>query len=398
MNRYAYAPNKMQNRNNKFGFKNPQLNKLRINLQDDDDSDPMNSLINQNHIKQQLIKYIYDTLEISKYKYKLVEYDYDLPLLKESRYYISPNYNGITGLLVFIKLKEKYYSFIIDRRTLSYNPNQVDIEKVKLYPVKCRLDKSIYNGSILDGILLYNINNKSKIKNFIINDIYFFRGQDLTQDKIIYKLLNITTYLESYSKNDVHLNDINLIVNKLYETVEIKKLVHHYIPKSKFSNNIKGIAFYPEMSGTKLIYLYNNCSQTRDDNQNPQVVITSPVIKTIKNLNMDINSKSITAIFRIKKTETIDVYGLYLGKIIKENNKKFLKYKNFCLAYIPSKECSAFCKEIFSGSNIETAFVECKYIPEKDKWIPFKLLIDKKRPDDIEIVEEQLKKFKQIID
>ena len=256
MNRYSYTPNKIQNRNNKFGFKTQQLNKLKINIQEDNESDGTNYLINQNETKMILIKYIYDNLEISKFKYKILEYDYDLPLLKETKYFISPNYNGITGLLVFIKLKDKFYSFIIDRRTLSYNPNQVDIEKVKLYPVKCRLDISIYNGSILDGILLYNVNNKSKIKNFIINDIYFFRGQDLTQDKIIYKLLNITTYLESFFKNDSQLNDINLIVNKLYTVNEIKKLVNHYIPITKFSNCIKGIAFYPEMSNTKLIYLY----------------------------------------------------------------------------------------------------------------------------------------------
>lgn len=386
-----------QNHNNNNYFKN-KLNKQDIyykkdkqkTYEGDREDNTNNSFINQQYIKQQLIKYIYETIDISKFKYKLIEYEYDLSLLKEMNYFISPNYNGINCLLVFIKIKDRFYSFMVDRRTLSYNINQVNIDNVKIFPVTVRLDKSIYNGTIIDGVLLYN-RNKNKNRNFMINDIYYFRGNDLTQDKINFKLLNISTYLESYYKNDIQLNDITFFVNKLYEIYEIKKLVNDYIPKSKLRTSIKGLVFYPEISGTKLIYLYNNCSQDKEKVTSYPPITVSPIIKQVRDcINLDNLKGKITAVFRMKKTDTVDVYKLYLGKTIEKDNKKLLKYINYCLAYIPSKECSFFCKDLFEKLNTDSILVECQYVPDKDKWIPFKHAKDKKRPDNIDYVNEIL--------
>ena len=38
--------------------------------------------------KQLLLKYVYNTIELSNYKYKLIEYEYDLPLLKEKPLFV----------------------------------------------------------------------------------------------------------------------------------------------------------------------------------------------------------------------------------------------------------------------------------------------------------------------
>jgi len=145
--------------------------------------------------RQTLLKYMYHTIELSNYKYKLIEYEYDLPLLKEKQYYVSPNYNGIHSLLIFIKIKDQYLSFVIDRKTLTYNINQIDYDKVKIIPVHYRFDEEIYSGSIFDGVLLYN--NIDGIKHFVINDIYCLRGKNMSGDKVTNKMLNISTYLET---------------------------------------------------------------------------------------------------------------------------------------------------------------------------------------------------------
>jgi hypothetical protein len=356
-----------------------------------DEKKELNSIINDYDTKKQIIDYIYRKIELSNFKYKLIEFEYDLPLLKEKTHFVSPNYNGIHSLLIFVKLKDKYLSFIIDRKTLTYNQAQIDIEKVKIIPVYIRLDESVYQGTIIDGVLLYN--NINGVKNFVVNDIYIFRGQDMINEKMNNKMMNITAYLESM-KDDPATNSIYLIVNKLYYLSEIQQLVNLYIPKSKYSNSIKGVAFYPEISGTKLIYLYNNCSH--DVPNEPENVYISKnqeakhvkSVKSARESNVEVIGDVITAVFRLKRTDVIDVYNLYLGQKSIEGDKKLLKYKKICIAYIPTKECSFFCKDLFNQSKENAVLVECKYDSEKGKWIPIKQIMDRKRPDLYEKIEK----------
>lgn len=369
--------------------KNMVNDKFNDNINHDNDND----YLDNNEIKHLLLTYIYDTIELSNYKYKLLELEYDLPLLKEKKFYVSPNYNGIHSLLVFIKIKDKFLSFIVDRKTLTYNVNQIDYNKVKIIPVHYRLDESIYNGTILDGVLLYN--NIDGLKHFVINDVYYFRGKDTTNDKITNKMLSFTTYLETI-KDDPSTNNLIFILNKLYELKDIQQLVNVYIPKSKYNKSIKGISFYSEYSGTKLIYLYNNCSQdNRQDepvhnnkfmnSSNKDVVMEKP--KEIRQSNITITNDNLTAVFKMKKTETVDVYNLFLGEKSVEGQKKLFKYKKIDIAYIPTKECSFFCKDAMSKTAADGILVECKYDNVKSKWIPFKLITDKKRPDTIDKIE-----------
>lgn len=341
-------------------------------------------LLNDMATKKRLLEYIYNTIDLSQYKYKLMEYEIELPLINEKKYYVSPNYNGIHGLLVFIKIKDKFMSFIVDRKTLTYNANQIDYDKVKIIPIYIRLTEEIYNGTIIDGVLLYN--NINRMKHFVVNDIYYFRGKNLSSDKITNKMLNIGTYLETI-KEDIIMNNITLIVNKLYELADIKQLVNSYIPKSKYNKSIKGLAFYSEYSGVKLLFLYNNGSHDNEnDNQVNDDKNTVQKEKTIIIVNKDVQVTT----FKMKKTEIVDVYNLYLGEKLSDNGKKLFKYKKIGLAYIPTKECSAYCKNLF-GVNDDSILIDCKYDTEKERWVPFKLVTDKKRPDLVNQISNQEK-------
>ena len=396
-NKY-FNQNKLNNNKNNYYNKYNQNDASKIikniipdKFRDSFDHSNDNDYLDNIQIKQQLIEYLYSTIELSNYKYKLIEFEYDLPLLKEKQYYASPNYNGIHSLLVFKKIKDKYLSFLIDRKTLTYNINQIDYDKVKIIPIYVHFDESIYNGSIIDGVLLYN--NINGLKNFVINDIYYFRGNDMSSDKITNKMLHITTYLEKIN-NDVETNNIIFIVNKLYYLSEIQQLVNTYIPKSKYNKSIKGLSFYSEYSGTKLIYLYNNCSHEKTEDS-PEIEIIKPNIKTpkenidniIRKPNVIIFDDSLVITCKMKKTDTIDVYNLYLGQKFIENNKKLFRYKKIGIAYIPTKECSFFCKDIFNKTDKDSVLMDCKYDSEKERWIPFKLILNKKRPDLVEKIE-----------
>lgn len=383
--------------------------------EDQNNSDEHDRLIDDKQIREQLINYIYKNLEIAKYKYKLIEYDSDLVYFNGNTFYVSPNYNGINSLLVFTKLMGKYYSFIVDRRSLSYNPSQLDYSTIKIIPIEVRLDESIYNGTVIDGVLLYN--HQQGIKNFVINDIYIFQGKPMMDDKIVNKMINIQEYLKAFYTQNFHLNNINFIVNTLYKSHEIKQLVDNYIPKSKHKNSIKGLTFFPEYSGTKLIYLYNNCTKdkTSESESNPGMVkkivkkVTDDVnhrnVETKNNLKVKGDYESddsdtvyskenpLIVTFRMKRTDTVDVYELTLSKKFKKDNKKYMKFKKFGIAYVPTKESSVLCQSLFADvKETDPVIVECKYLADKEKWVPLKLS-DKKIPEDIDRIKAKVDKI-----
>jgi hypothetical protein len=351
----------MNKHNNFRKHHNKNLNK-KFNDSNTHDND--NEYLEDDFTKQQILEYLYNTIELSNYKYKLIEYEYDLPLLKEKPYFVSPNYNGIHSLLIFIKIKEKFLSFIIDRRTLTYNLKQIDYGKVKMIPIFYRFNKDIYDGTIFDGVYLYN--HIGGTKHFVVNDIYYFRGKNMLGDKMINKILNVSTYLET-ANQDNNMNNLIFIVNKLHPLNEIQQLINVYIPKSKYNKSIKGIAFYSEFSGAKLIYLYNNISNEEQKIEKPNEIRLSHI------------EPGTTKTFKMKKTNIVDVYNLFLGQKLIEDNKKLFKYKNIGIAYVPTKECSFFCKDAFM--NCEELLMDCKLDVEKNRWIPVKLSENKKRPD-----------------
>lgn len=408
-NRTSYNANRQNNVNNynanytdedntppsnNRNYKNNEGSVKRLNdkFSDQKNHDNDNDFLNDNFIKEQILDYVYNAITLSNYKYKLIECEYDLPLIKEKQYFVSPNYNGINGLLVFIKIKNRYMSCIIDRKTLTYELGQVDYNKVRIIPISFKFDEEIYNGTIYDGVLLYNIFDG--VKHFIINDVYYLMGKNMTAEKINNKMIHISAYLKTI-KNDTSLNNIVLKTNKLYELKDIQQLVNLYIPKSKYNRSIKGLAFYSIISEMKLIYLYSNgihdknechIKQSVTDNKQLAINYTTNMsdISDISNISKVKFNTQTNIIFKMKTTNIADVYNLYLGYKLTEEGKKLFRCKKIGIAYIPTKECSHFCKKIFNDNNTDTLLVECSLDTDKNRWIPVKLAENKKRPDLIE--------------
>lgn len=250
------------------------------------------------HIKRQLINHIYTTVDLSTLKYKMLEYENDLILLTKQKYYVSANFAGSNCLLIFMRTNGNYYSYLVDRKTLSYNASQISLEAVKVYPVNIRLDGDIYDGSIFDGILIQH-NNNTKAKTFIITDVYTFRGKNTLNEKIQYKLANIVVYLEKFIKETNP--NFTLTINNLYDITKIHELLE--ITKKMKSHIIKGLSFYPELSETKLIYMFDNDVRNVVTNRQPMqnvhklpININDIAISSINNLNNTNNTNSINNI------------------------------------------------------------------------------------------------------
>jgi hypothetical protein len=332
---------------------------------------------------KELIDYIYNTIDIGRYRFKILDSENDLQFLDVNKYIVSANFNGPNCLLVFIKIKDKFYSYLIDRKTLSYVKEQINLDNLRTNRIRVALEQSIYNGTIFDGILVQNGTSRT----YIITDCYYFRGKDLSNDKLIYKMMNIKSYLDVNYDIKSRLNTINLELNNTYELSEIDRLINIDIPKTKNTSKIqiRGLTFYPILSGTKLIFLFNSDKQMITKNNTNLINTnnnTSENIKKNTNINISDSIKKKTkisyvcktdepiyAILDMKKTDIIDVYKLFaVDKIIKDG-KEILKTNKMGIAYIPTEKCSTLCKTLTSTKPTRL-LMKCQFIQEKNKWMP----------------------------
>ncbi len=410
------------NNNNKTNKTNNSDNTYKTNNSDNtyktnnsDNTYKTNNSDNEltNEQKGQLIEYIYSSTELSRFKYKILEVEDDLQQLDVNKYIVSANFTGPNCLLVFIKIKDKFYSHLIDRKTLSYNPSQINLNNLKTIRVRVALEQKIYDGTIFDGILIQNNGNKT----FIITDCYYLRGKNLCNDQLTYKLINIKSYLDANYDSESKLNTINLNVNKTYDLSNISTLINIDIPKTKTTSKnfqIRGITFHPLVSGTKLIYLFGN--ETKSNNQpinqsnnqsnnqpNNQSINQSNNQSINQSNNQSINqikkkvnisyicktNEPIYAILEIKKTETIDVYKLFAVEKCIRDNKTVLKSKKMGIAYIPTDKCSNMCK-ILINSNNPRILMKCQFIQSKNKWMPVEQDLEHKIPSYVVDIEKNM--------
>jgi len=377
-----------------------------------------NNKSNPDYLKQQLINHIYNIVDLSRFKFELLQYDTELPQLVERKYFVSANFSGSSCLLVFTKIKDKYHSFLVERKTLSYNVNKVNLDTVKIFNVHLKLDPEIYKGTIFDGTFIQGKNKKT----FVITDVFVFKGQEMTESQLDSKLLTIISYLKSnYNEQDEN-NTLGLTINRLYPIDETEHVVNNVIPKIK-DFSIRGICFYPERSGTKLIFLFGNENRKENENTNMMVLtnkheneikhdkyekqnsstsqdepIKSALIYApdIKKITKTVyvpkpNTKPENYVFEMKKTETIDVYHLNIVESVLSESKNKLKRKKVGLAYIPNVSKSKWCNETMENTN-GNVLVHCKFHSDKMKWEPM-LLAASKRPSlvddfDVKQIEE----------
>jgi hypothetical protein len=355
--------------------------------------------------KKLLIDYIYSNINISKFKYKLLENYSDLANFQESqKFYVSANFSGSNCLLVFCKLKGKFYSFMVDRKTLSFNSEQIKYESVNIIPVNIKLENSIYNGTIIDGIFIKH--DKKKEKFFVITDLYMFRGVTTEKDKINMKLSNIETYLDYNMKS---CQNLILTINKLYELENIDKLVNDDIKKTH-DFHVRGLSFYPETSATKLIYVFNedkdkkvlnkNNGSESSSRENREIILPSTnnnnqvsenkKTKIKYSIKSEFKNQEIIFVLELKKTEISDVYKLFAVEEFEKEDKKILRTKKMGIAYVPTRDISLKCKEIFNKNVNGRALFACKFDDNKNKWIPLDEVKNVKVPNKISEIEMKL--------
>jgi hypothetical protein len=243
----------------------------------------------------------------------------------------------------------------------------------------------------MDGIHVFNKRTNTNV--FIMTDVYQFRGTDMTNDSIQHKIMNVTSYINANLKQDNKVNTLNIVVNKLYEVTDLEELKSTMETVGGY--DMKGIVFFPEISGTKLIMLDTNTNNAHDNiiknnttntmnttnNSNtntitPQDCVAPPELKKVANTKKTKyryickSDDPVYAILEVRKTDLPDVYFISCAQKELINNKSVIKIIRLGISLIPNTETSVLCKNIISSKINGKALMKCKFDQNKNKWIP----------------------------
>lgn len=378
---------------------------------------------------RELIKYIYSTLDISQFKFDILKYEQQLSKFISGTYFISPNYYGKNCFLVFMKLKTKYFSFMIDRRQLSYTLDKVKLDDVFVHHCNVDVDLEVYSGTILDGVYV----RRGNVHEFIVTDVYLFKGADYTQNKLNHKLFELEMYLDNINSQTRYIKErinakinLELKVNKICKLTDINKFMEYDVKEYEKSYQIRGICFYPEISGIKLIYLYENenaetINKSNDHMSDHQInSVNKPNSKkiakyikgdTVESDSVESGNKKIGfqkskglikrvfvartnnpvhAVLEMQATKTADNYKLFALEQIKDADKLRFKKCQMDIAYIPNMKKSQWCRDITTASSNGCVFVKCIWRDDKRKWEPLELKTDVKLPSLIDDIRKDI--------
>ena len=70
-------------------------------------------IINDLDLKTKIIDYIFSIIELSKYRYNMLENIQQLNFLKTNEHYVSPNFKGFNYFLIFYRFKDNIQNFLV---------------------------------------------------------------------------------------------------------------------------------------------------------------------------------------------------------------------------------------------------------------------------------------------
>ena len=145
-----------------------------------------------------------------------------------------------------MKKNNNYYSYLIDRRSISYNRQSLNKSKVRFTEIKLSVDLKLYDGTIIDGILIDNESNKVSLKNntnentkmlFMITDVFLLNGKSVINMNYKKKMFIMNDMINKFvDKNGK--NNIDLFISQPYELNQLSNLFEEYINDNNIIDNI----------------------------------------------------------------------------------------------------------------------------------------------------------------
>ena len=145
-------------------------------------------------IKHKVIDYLYNSLQLSNYRYIMLDSIQKLKNLQDNTHYVSPNYKGLNYFLIFLTIATKQYCVVIDRKKLSYHKNQIDFKNISIIKIFINTTDNIFLGSIFCGKLIQKENKFY----FLIQDCFYLMGKKIIDMELDQKMI----YLNDIIKNN----------------------------------------------------------------------------------------------------------------------------------------------------------------------------------------------------
>ena len=318
-------------------------------------------LITDFSIKKKVLDYLYNSLNLSKHRFIMLNTIKKLEFLKETEHYVSPSFKGFNYFLIFMNIDNKKYCVAIDRRKLSYHEGQVDLRTVFMVKINVKVSDNIFNGTIFDGKL---IESNGKFI-FLIQDCFHLMGKDIINMEMQKKMEHMDSILK------VHFSDIGICtnfsfkLNKLWTYMEIEDLIKNIIPNCTIQCN--GLVFYPKTSGIFIIHIEKKVDKIEIETSQVQMVESKTYdliynfVDYLKSRTYSYEKGSKIRKLWVSKSNIPDVYNLSE----KENGERI------DIAHIPNIKISHMCNEKIKDDSYVR--FNCVYHTKFKKWIPVSL-------------------------
>lgn len=326
------------------------------------------AFICNDNIKNKIINYLYTKIDLSKYRYNILNNIQKLNFLKDNEHYVSPNYKGYNYLLMMLTIDNIKFAVALDRRKLSYHKNQLDMNNLTIIQLQMNINDSFYDGTIFNGKLIMS-NNQSK---FLIQDCFYLMGKNYLDIDINAKMEELDKIIQNnFIKN--YCKHFEIKLNKLYQYDELDNLINVIIPSAKIPVN--GLIFYPLVSGINIMFIdkkvdsqseqnnnniINNHNITNHNNKPDSNNLSNDYVNILKNriYNYELTGKK--KYLWLSKTDIPDVFNIHE----KEYGDKL------GIAAIPNLKTSYLCAS--KVGDKPTKF-NCIYNDMFKKWIPLEV-------------------------
>lgn len=313
-------------------------------------------MINDFSVKSKIIDYLFNSLDLSKYRYNMLDNVDKLSYLKNNNHYVSPNFKGFNYFIIFMMIDGMSYCCAIDKKKLSYHKNKVDKKRTNIFKIKMSTSSSIFKGTILDCKLM----NNQKNYYMLIKDAYYIMGNNALTMEMKDKMKYLNSIIDNQFSNN-YCKNFTFKINKLYEYSELKKLIENDIPKCKLQT--QGIIFYPQYSGVTVIFSEGKKQEkvsfgTSENVQNNTYDVIKDLKEMLLNRTYSYESQGKKQTLTVCKTEITDVYNVYNGS------------EKVGIAHIPNMKISLYCQEHIKDKQDCVCIFNNKF----KKWIPLSVV------------------------
>jgi len=302
--------------------------------------------------KHKVIDWLYSKLNLSDYRYIMLNHVSKLQNLQDNEHYVSPNFKGYNYLLLMLEINNKKLCVVIDRKTISYHKSQIQLKMINIIQININASNIMYEGTIYDGKLIKNNNQYI----YLIQDCFLLMGNKMLDTEMNEKMNKLDAVLRD---NLNHCTHFEFKLNKLYNYKELEELINNL---SKLSIDTNGLLFYPKYSGVNVLYIDKKIEKI-DTFKKCEIVeqktydIIHNFVNFLKSRKYSYEVGGKTNYYWLSKTIVPDVYDL----TEREHGDKI------GIALIPNLKISQYCDNIIKSEPIR---FNCIFSNKFKKWIP----------------------------